>query len=136
MYTEYHNCICTFVFMLYVLFIFFNIVCKIVRLNVNVCCKKFKFYKASKVLTIFYENQENNLRSHLWFCSYGPTEYAYAVGAWTLTGRCLLRHYIIETLISELRMTMGTAVSRIPDQKRDRKNPHRRDVNNGNIFPT
>ena len=132
--TEYHNCTCTYV--LYVLCIIFNIVCKIVRLIVRVLRKKFKLNKAIKALTICSENKQRNLSGQVWFGVYGSAEYAYAVGAWTLTTPWLLRHYIIETLISELRVTIEPHISRIPDHKRDRKNPHGRDVIKGEIFLT
>ena len=116
---DYHNCTCV----LYVLSVLINIVWKIMRLVVNVFCNIFKVYKITKVLTTYFENELCNLRSDLWFRVHGPTEYEYAVGAWTRTSRSLLRYYIKWTLISELRMTIEPIIFPVPNHDRDWNGP-------------
>ena len=116
-------------YVLYVLHVSINIVCMIVRMIVRVICKIFKFIKTIKVLTTYLEIDNWNLSSHFWFGVYGSTEYAYAVGAWALANKRLLRHYIKRTLIFELSMIMEPTTSRVPNHNHDWENPHMRVVN-------
>ena len=132
MYIDYYNCICV----LYVLSVLINMVWKMVRLIVNVFCKIFNVYKITKVLTTYFENELCNLRSDLGGRVHGPTEYAYAVGAWTRANMSLLRHYIKRTLISELRMTIEPIIFPVPTHDRDWNGPLWNGSNNCEIFST
>ena len=108
-------------YVIFILFVLFNMVCKVVRLIVIVFCNRFKFFKAPIALTIYYEVV--NLEGLLRYWAHGSTEYVYAVGAWTLIDRILVRYYIIRTLIFELRMTTEPTIYPVPDRNRNCEGP-------------
>ena len=132
---DYHNC--TYViYVLCVLCVVFNIVSHIARLIVNLFCKIFKSYKATKILTTYSMIEQRNLSSHFWCCVHGSTKYAYAVEAWTPASKWLLRHDIKNTSIFELRMTIAPTIYRMFDRNHDCEAPLQNGDNKREILST